>query len=87
MIDLRTISDRAAVRAVVRYLVSRRVGKPDHELQPASHRLIARVFNSIDHGDDLQELRLTLAQCLASVTDAQMKLAESAALAASGEGV
>lgn len=73
MIDLLTISDRAAVRAVVRYLVSRRIGKPGRELQPASHRLIARVFDLIENGDDLVELDVTLMQCLIAVQVDQMR--------------
>lgn len=78
MTDLRTLPDRTALREVVRYLVSRRLGDPRHELQPATHRLIARVFDSIDRGDDLAGLEVTLRPCLIAVNVGKMKLGEAA---------
>lgn len=73
MIDLRTLSDRAAVRAIVLYLVSRRVGDPRRELRPSTHRLIARVFDSIENGGDLAALEVTLGQCLMAVNVTQAR--------------
>lgn len=81
MIDLRTLPDRTALREVVRYLTSRRLGDSRHELQPATHRLIARVFDSIEQGDDLAALEVTLRQCLIAVNLGQMRYRDQEAAA------
>ncbi|WP_449223497.1 hypothetical protein [Azotobacter vinelandii] len=80
MIDLRTLSNQAALRELTRYLVSRRVSDPRHELQPSTHRLIARVCSSIDRGDDLVALEVTLRQCLIAVNVMQARARQPAAV-------
>ncbi len=74
MTDLRNLSGRAAVRSITRHLVSRRLGDPNHELRPATHRLIGKVFDAIESGEDLQALGIVLSQCAAHVDDVLVEI-------------
>ena len=88
MTNIETCADRTLVRAIVQRHVSRLTGNPRQELRPATHRLIARVFDSIESDGDLAALEVTLSNCLIAVNAklAQIKLDERDAKAALGEG-
>lgn len=64
------LTDRAFARMAVRHHLRRLYGEPQLELRPITHHLITKIFDAVDNGTDIEELRIVLSQCIGFVDDA-----------------
>ncbi len=77
MTDLDTVPDRTIMRELLRRAICRAHGDPQYEVSPATYRLLERIFDSMEGEKcDLDELRITLTQCLAFVRAKRFQLDE-----------
>mgnify|MGYP005854728175 CR=1 FL=1 len=77
MTDLDTAPDRTLMREMLRRAICRAYGDPQHKASPSTYRLLERIFDSMEgEKDDLDELWITLTQCLAFVRTKRFQLDE-----------
>ena len=77
MTNLDTAPDHTIMREMLRRAICRAHGDPQHEVSPATYRLLERIFDSME-GErcDLDDLWITLTQCLAFVRAKRFRLDE-----------